>query len=71
MKSSSKQKYKCPNENDPYGNDRMSPVFKTLDQKTDEFLERKRSLVGKHLDEVNKVLPLQARIQGWETGLRK
>jgi len=57
------------NLDDPDG--RVSPVFKTLEQKTDEFIEMKRQTVEKHHLKVVQCLPLQARIQSWETGLRK
>ena len=53
------------------GDTHRSPVYKTMEEKTDEFMARKRDIHEKHANLIREEVPLQARLQKWEIALRK
>ena len=48
-----------------------SPVYMTMEEKTDDFMSRKRNSDEKYRVLIRDETPLQTRIQKWEVALRK
>ena len=59
--------YQVPRE----GDTEKSPVYKTIEEKTDEYMTRKRDQNEKHSSLLTQEMPIQARLQKWEVALRK
>jgi len=53
------------------GDTEKSPVYKTIEEKTDEYMTRKRDQNEKHSSLLTQEMPIQARLQKWEVALRK
>ncbi len=46
-----------------------SPIHQTIDEKTVEYMARKRAILDKHTLQRQANVPLQARLQTWEVNI--